>query len=81
MFGLEKYNYTSDKTLHVYSFMSKGPVGPIHKIAKFSEIGQNIYNFGFGDYDLAANDISDTTVSNNRDTDVIMDPALSNEYQ
>jgi hypothetical protein len=72
MFGLEKYNYTSDKTLKVYSFLSNGPSGPIHKIAKFSEIGQNIYNFGFGDYNPVTNDISDTNVSNNQDTDVIM---------
>jgi len=72
MFGLEKYNYTSDKTLRVYSFLSNGPNGPIHKIAKFTEMGQNIYNFGFGDYDPRTNDISDISVSNNQDTDVIM---------
>ena len=41
-------------------------------LAKFLEIGQNIYNFGFGDYDPATNDISDTNVSNNQDTDLIM---------
>jgi hypothetical protein len=35
-------------------------------------MGQNIFNFGFGDYDPVTNDISDTTVSNNQDTDVIM---------
>jgi hypothetical protein len=37
MFGLEKYNYTTDKTLTAYSFMSNGPQGPIQKIAKFTE--------------------------------------------
>ena len=31
MFGLEKYNYTTDKTLTAYSFMSNGPQGPIQK--------------------------------------------------
>jgi hypothetical protein len=46
--------------------------GLINKLAKFTEMGQNIYNFGFGDYDPVTNDISDTNVSNNQDTDVIM---------
>ena len=72
MFGLNKYNYTSDRTFRAYSFLSNGPNGPIQKIAKFTEMGQNIFNFGFGDYDPATNDISDTSVSNNFDTDVIM---------
>jgi hypothetical protein len=72
MFGLEKYNYTTDRTFTAYSFMSNGPQGPIQKIAKFTEMGQNLYNFGFGDYDPATGDISDTRVSNNKDMDVIM---------
>jgi hypothetical protein len=72
MFGLDKYNYTSDRTFRVYSFLSNGSNGPIQKIAKFTEMGQNIFNFGFGDHDPVTNDISDTSVSNNQDTDVIM---------
>jgi hypothetical protein len=72
MFGLDKYQYTTDKTFHVYAFVSNGPNGLIQKIAKFIEIGQNVYNFGFGDYNAATGDISDTEVSNNLDTDIIM---------
>jgi hypothetical protein len=72
MLGLEKYNYTADKTFKVYSFMSNGPNGPIHKIAKFNEISPSIYNFGFGDYNPKTGDISDTHVSNNQDTETIM---------
>ncbi|HVU97870.1 MAG TPA: hypothetical protein VHE34_21750 [Puia sp.] len=72
MFGLEKYSYTSDKTLRVYSFISNGPSGPIRKIAKFTKIGQSIFNFGFGDLNPMTNDISDTSISNNQDTDVVM---------
>jgi len=45
---------------------------PFKKIAKFNEMGQNLYNFGFGDFDPATGDISDTHVSNNKDMDVIM---------
>jgi hypothetical protein len=72
VFGLEKYNHFTNKTLTAYSFMSNGPQGPIQKIAKFTEIERNIYNFGFGDYDPSTGDISDTKVSHNHDTDVIM---------
>jgi hypothetical protein len=51
MFASEKYKYTADQTFKVYSFVSYGPKGPIHKIAKFNELSANTYNFGFGDYD------------------------------
>lgn len=72
MFGLDKYQYTSDKTFMAYSFISNGPKGPIQKIAKFESLGENIYNFGFGDFDSITRDISDAIVSDNKDVDVIM---------
>lgn len=55
-----------------YSFISNGPHGVIQKIARFTMLGINVYNFGFGDLDPITGDISDTIVSNNRDTDIIM---------
>ena len=72
MFGLEKYNYRAGKDLKVFMFESNGPKGPIQKVAKFMEIGTHFYSFGFGDYDPVTDDISDTSVSNNGDTDIIM---------
>jgi hypothetical protein len=72
MFELQKYSYTTDKTFQAYSFISHGPNGPIHKIAKFNELYPNAYNFGFGDYDAKTGDISDTKVSNNGDIELIM---------
>jgi hypothetical protein len=72
MFGLEKYNYRTGKDFMVYIFESNGPKGPIQKVAKFNEIGNLIYNFGFGDYNPVTDGISDTSVSNNSDTDIIM---------
>jgi hypothetical protein len=53
-------------------FESNGPKGPIQKVAKFTEIGTPIFSFGFGDYNPVTGDISDTVVSNNNDTDIIM---------
>jgi len=72
MFGLDKYQYAADKTFMVYHFISNGPKGPIQKIAKFNLIGENLYNFGFGDLDPTTGNISDIVVSDNRDVDVIM---------
>lgn len=72
MFGLERYNYTADKTFMAYSFFSNGPYGIIQKIARFDKLGMNLYNFGFGDLDPLTGDISDTVVSNNHDTDIVM---------
>jgi len=72
MFGLDKYQYSTDKTFMVYHFISNGPNGAIQKIAKFNLIGEDLYNFGFGDLDAITNDISDTVISDNKDVDVIM---------
>ncbi|MVT43526.1 hypothetical protein GO495_23210 [Chitinophaga oryziterrae] len=72
MFGLDKYQYTADKTFTAYHFISNGPQGAIQKIAKFSLIGENLYNFGFGDLEPMTGDISDTVTSDNKDVDVVM---------
>ncbi|HEV2481928.1 MAG TPA: hypothetical protein VGS79_19815 [Puia sp.] len=72
MFVTEKYEYTADKTFKVYSFISYGPKGAIHKIARFNELYGDIYNFGFGDYDMTSGEFSDTRVSNNEDMSIIM---------
>jgi len=55
-----------------YHFISNGPQGAIQKIAKFNLIGEDLYNFGFGDLDAVTGDISDTVISDNKDVDVIM---------
>lgn len=72
MIGLDKYPYTSDKTFMSYSFTSSGPNGLIQKIARFTKLDNNVYNFGFGDFDPNTGDISDKQISNNLDTDLIM---------
>ncbi|TWV99273.1 DUF6934 family protein [Chitinophaga pinensis] len=72
MFGLDKYHYTSDTSFMAYHFISNGPQGAIQKIAKFNLIGKQVYNFGFGDFDIESGDISDTVVSDNKDVDIIM---------
>jgi len=72
MFGLDKYQYSTDKTFMAYHFISNGPNGAIQKIAKFNLIGEDLYNFGFGDLDAVTGDISDIAISDNKDVNVIM---------
>ncbi|RFM31310.1 DUF6934 family protein [Chitinophaga silvisoli] len=72
MFGLDKYQYSTDKTFMAYHFISNGPNGAIQKIAKFNLIGEDLYNFGLGDLDAVTGDISDTVISDNKDVEVIM---------
>lgn len=72
MFNLNKYQYNASTSFMTYSFLSEGPQGIIQKIAKFSSLETNIYNFGFGDLDLQTGDISDTSTSNNGDADTII---------
>lgn len=50
-----------------YTFESVGKKGIILKVVKFVEIYNNIYNFGFGDFDPITNKIDDKVVSDNGD--------------
>lgn len=72
MLSGDKYEYSTNSSYMDYEFESIGPNGVIKKVARFTEIGQNIYNFGFGDLNEQTGDISDTVVSNNGDGDKIL---------
>lgn len=72
MVGGDKYLYKTNSSFLDYEFESVGPKGVIKKIARFSEMGTNVYNFGFGDLDEASGEISDTVVSNNGDGDKVL---------
>lgn len=77
MLASEKYNYSADKTFKVYAFTSHGPKGVIHKIVRFNELYADTYNLGLGDYNVTTGKISDTSISNNEDTAIIMGTVAS----
>ena len=69
--NLSKYNFTVDKTGCSYEFVSIGPKGTIKKIVHYTyhpQLGANVYNLGFGDWDAINKKVNDTVVSNNGDT-------------
>ncbi len=72
MLNLDKYSYITNNSFLDYEFDSIGPKGTIKKVARFTEIGTNIYNFGFGDVDEKTGEISDTVLSNNQDGDKVL---------
>ena len=80
MFLEDKYKYNTNSSFLDFEFESIGPKGVIKKVARFSEMGNNIYNFGFGDLDETTGEISDTVVSNNSDGDKVLATVASIIY-
>lgn len=72
MFGLDRYQYYTNASGFDYEFDSVGPAGTIRKVAHFSVMGTNVYNFGFGDLDINTGEISDTVKSKNGDSNRIL---------
>lgn len=68
----DKYFYKTNNSFLDYEFESVGPKGTIKKVARFSQIENKIYNFGFGDLNDATGEISDTVVSNNNDGEKVL---------
>ena len=76
-----KYLYKSEEEFKVYSFNSEGIRGTIKKMVIFSYTGeQNIYNLGFGDYDVETKTINDETITNNGDSLKVLATVASTVY-
>jgi hypothetical protein len=65
MFLEDKYTYRTNGSFLDYEFESIGSKGTIKKVARFSKIDDNLYNFGFGDLDESTGEISGLIVTNN----------------
>jgi len=66
--NLPKYQYRTNENFLDYEFVSTGPKGRVKKVVRFTEIGEDIFNLGFGDLDGKTGEISDTVVTDNRDS-------------
>jgi hypothetical protein len=61
------YTVKFDEDNDYYIFESVGKNGSIFKVVAFSKIQYNVYNFGFGDYDIQTKAINDEVISDNGD--------------
>ena len=76
-----KYLYKTEEEFKVYSFFSEGIKGLIKKMIVFSFTGEsNIYNLGFGDYNLETKTIDDEVITNNGDSLKVLATVASTVY-
>jgi hypothetical protein len=70
---LEKYITEIDSTSTIYEFVSVSSDRSIKKRVIYQQIDDsNIYNLAFGDVDEMTDELDDTVVSNNGDTEKIL---------
>jgi hypothetical protein len=64
---LERYAVVSGKNHEVYEFLSEGSNGTIRKVVFYEEVGLNLFNLAFGDWDEIDQRFNDQVRSNNND--------------
>jgi len=69
---LPRYRYKTNETFLDYEFYSIGPGGRIKKVVRFTQIGNGIFNLGFGDLNEFTGEISDIIVTNNEDSKKVL---------
>ncbi len=78
---LPRYELSAESSLMVFEFKSEGPKGQIPKLIKFSETTLNgFFNLAFGDKNITTNEIDDTVVSNNGDSELVLATVVSAVY-
>ncbi len=79
--NLPKYPLASSDNLQTFEFISEGQKGLIHKLVRYQPTNfENIYNLAFGDKDQASNDIDDTVISNNGDSEKVLSTVVATLY-
>src|SRR5882757_3581468 len=66
-----KYPVTASNDHQVYEFYSKGPRGEIKKAVIYTQIGRNLFDLGFGDWNEGQQMLDDSNRSNNGDRDQV----------
>ncbi len=69
---LPRYKYKTNSAFLDYEFISQGPKGSIKKVIRFTQIKSGVFNLGFGDLDEQTGEISDTIVTNNNDSRIVL---------
>ncbi len=76
-----RYQYTTEKELHLFEFDSVGIKGVIKKIVQYTEMSiENYYNLGFGDLNEETGEVDDKVVTNNGDGLKVLSTVVSTVY-
>jgi len=78
--NLPIYQYRTNESHLDYEFISEGPKGRIKKVVRFLQISDDVYNLGFGDLDEVTREISDTVITNNKDSLKVLATVASTIY-
>ena len=69
----ETYTIHASPSLMEFEFISVGPKGNISKVIQFTPTSiSQVYNLGFGDKDDVTGEISDSIISNNGDSEIVL---------
>jgi hypothetical protein len=71
----ETYSFIKHPERFYYEFESDGPNGKIKKVVEFyrvHELGHEVYNLAFGDWNEETRQMNDLSVSNNADRDKVL---------
>ena len=78
---LPRYLLEAEKSLLVFEFISEGPKGQIPKLVKFTETNlKGLFNLAFGDKDQQTDEINDTVISNNDDSEKVLATVVATLY-
>jgi len=78
---LSRYELAFDDTLLKFTFTSIGVKGEIKKGIRFKEAGPNgYYNLSFGDLDEELDELNDTIISNNGDSNRVLATVMAAVY-
>jgi hypothetical protein len=70
--NLPKYPVVASDNPFVYVFFSEGSRGRFRKGVFYTQIGNNIFNLGFGDWNEELQDLDDSSRTNNGDRDKVL---------
>ena len=79
--NLERYELKSGTNQEVFELTSVGKKGKIIKLVQFEETNyKGIFNLGFGDKNLDSDEIDDTVISNNGDSEKVLATVVATLY-
>jgi hypothetical protein len=81
MMKLPRYPLTSSDKMMTFEFVSEGHKGLVHKLIRFQPTNlKGVYNLAFGDKELLTDEINDSVITNNGDSEKVLATVVSAVY-